>query len=124
MFRKKVRDYSVVSLVIRHLAGPGMDALVDELVDVLDPEPERRLNADVEEPGNLPKHVDVADQGELAGVVEGRREAAPLVVRTVQRVEVQAEGNGEDGVHRRFQQQALIEETYIHIGQSFITQYN
>ena len=95
----------------------------------LDPVPERRLGADVEEPGHLPEDVDVADQVERAGVVDSGGEAAPLLRRAVQRVEVQTEGNGEDGVHRRFHHQALIdliEETYIQCRREHdqIRQYN
>ncbi|BAT11746.1 Os10g0525101 [Oryza sativa Japonica Group] len=90
--------YSVVCLGVGELVGPVTDELVHEPVDDLDPLLEHRLGADVEEPRQLPERVEVAEHGELAGVVERRGEAAPLA-GAVQRVEVLAERDGEDGVH-------------------------
>uniref|UniRef100_J3N4A0 Uncharacterized protein n=1 Tax=Oryza brachyantha TaxID=4533 RepID=J3N4A0_ORYBR len=92
-------DYRVVCFGVGELVGRVTDELVHEPVDDLDPLPELRLGADVEEARQLPERVDVAEHGELAGVVERRGEAAPLVDGAVQRVEVLAEGDGEDGVH-------------------------
>jgi hypothetical protein len=98
--------YRVLCLAVRELLRPVADALVHELVDDPDPAPERRLGADVEEPHRLPEGVDVAEQRELAGVVERRGEAGALA-GAAQRVEVQAEGDGEDGVHGRPEREAL-----------------
>ena len=98
--------YSVVCLGVGELVGPVTDELVHEPVDDLDPLLEHRLGADVEEPRQLPERVEVAEHGELAGVVERRGEAAPLA-GAVQRVEVLAERDGEDGVHRCSHQETL-----------------
>ncbi|BAT11740.1 Os10g0524766, partial [Oryza sativa Japonica Group] len=83
---------------VGELVGPGTDEPVHEFVDDLDPLLEHGLDADVEEPCQLPERADVAEHGELTGVVERRGEAAPLA-GAVQRVEVCAECDGEDGVH-------------------------
>ncbi|BAT11748.1 Os10g0525301 [Oryza sativa Japonica Group] len=82
---------------VGELVGPGTDELVHELVDDLDPLLERRLGADVEQPGQLPERVEVAEQEVLAGVVERLGEVAPLA-GAIQRVEVLPEGDGEDGL--------------------------
>jgi len=93
-------------LVSAHLLDLPVDDAVHESINGADRPLHGRLRRDVEEPLELPGHVEEAVQDLLAGVVErpGERRRA-LVAAAGQRAQVDPEPDTEHGVQRRPQQQ-------------------